>query len=82
MGSYFKGFLISTGQPAVVGPVVVPGKQQDLRAYRHAVSHTPAVYAAMEREWLIGQQIDKLAAEDGDIPGVSAALSLSTAGCL
>jgi len=23
----------------------------------------------MEREWLIGQQIDRLAAEDGDIPG-------------
>jgi len=29
-----------------------------------------AEHAAMEREWLIGQQIDRLAAEDGDIPGM------------
>ena len=36
--------------------------------------HTCLRYAAMEREWLIGQQIDRLAAEDGDIPGMPPAL--------
>ena len=36
----------------------------------------------MEREWLIGQQIDKLAGGDGDVPGTFVARLWNAAACV